>query len=123
MFSFICWNVRSINTFGALERLINLKKIHKLSMIAILEPFANQCQLEFYRMKLLMEGCYSNSNNKIWIFWNSDIKCKVVDTNHQLITMEINHDECTDQFNITFVYAKCKEHLRRPLWGRLIQFV
>ena len=37
----ICWNARSIKVFGAHERLINLKKFHNLSMIAVLDPFAN----------------------------------------------------------------------------------
>ena len=92
-------------------------------MIAILEPFANHSQLDFYRMKLLMDYCYSNSNNKILIFWSNDMKCKVVDMNQQLVTIEAQHEDCIDQFSITYVYAKCTEHLRRPLWGRLIQFV
>ncbi|XP_069148286.1 uncharacterized protein [Solanum lycopersicum] len=36
--------------------------------------------------------------------------------------MEAHHEDCTDQFNITYVYAKCKEHFRRTLWDRLIQW-
>ena len=122
MISLICWNARSINTFGALERLINLKKIHKLTMIAILEPFANSSQLEAYRLKLLMDFCYSNSNNKIWLFWSNDMNCKVIDMDEQLINCEVYHEECSDKFLLTCVYAKCKEHLRKPLWDRLIQW-
>ena len=119
MISFICWNARSINTLGALQRLINLRKIHKLSMIAILETFANHSQLEFYRMKLLMDFCYSNSNNKIWLFWSNEMKCKVIDMDQQPITCEVQHENCNDQFIITYVYAKCKDHLRKPIWDRL----
>ena len=65
MIKMLCWNVRSITTFGALERLINLKKLHNLSTIAILEPFANQSQIESYRINLLIDNCFCNSNNKI----------------------------------------------------------
>lgn len=64
MIKSICWNARSINTLGALERLINLRKLHNLSMIAILEPFANQSQLVSCRIKLLMDKGHSNPNNK-----------------------------------------------------------
>ena len=55
MIKMLCWNARSINTFGVLERLINLRKIHNLAMIAVLEPFSNSTQLEFYRMKIGMD--------------------------------------------------------------------
>ena len=65
-------------------------------MIAILEPFANHSQLEFYRMKLLMDFCYSNSNNKIWLFWSNEMKCKVIDMDQQLITCEVQHEDCND---------------------------
>ena len=51
MIKLLCWNARSINTFGALERLINLRTLHNLSMVAILEPFSNQSQVDSYRMR------------------------------------------------------------------------
>ena len=68
MINLLCWNARSINTFGALERIINLRKLHHLTMIAILEPFVNQSQIESYRLQVMMDNAYNNPNNKIWIF-------------------------------------------------------
>lgn len=41
MISTICWNARSINTQGVLERLQRLKNFHGIFMIAILEPFSD----------------------------------------------------------------------------------
>ena len=73
-------------------------------------------------MKLQMDYSYSYSNNKIWLFFNTDMKCKVVDMNQQLFTLEVTHENSSELFNITYVYAKCKEHLRRPLWDRLLHW-
>ncbi|XP_069155638.1 uncharacterized protein [Solanum lycopersicum] len=50
------------------------------------------------------------------------MKCKVVDMNQQLFTLEVTHENSSELFNITYVYAKCKEHLRRPLWDRLLHW-
>ncbi|WMV30203.1 hypothetical protein MTR67_023588 [Solanum verrucosum] len=40
----------------------------------------------------------------------------------QQITREINHTEAPDTYIKTFVYAKCKEYLRKPLWDKLLHF-
>ena len=122
MIKLICWNARSIKTFGALERLINLRKMHNLSIITILEPFSNTDHLESYRMQMLMNSAYSNSNSKIWLFWSNDVICKVLDSDQQQVTCEIIHVECSEKFIITFVYAKCKDHLRRPLWNSMLKW-
>lgn len=122
MIKFICWNARSINTFGALERLINLRKIHNLAMIAILEPFVNYSHIESYRMQLMMSHSYSNPNNKIWLFWNEEVNCNILDSNQQYITCEIRHEDCNENFIMTYVYAKCKDHLRKPLWDGMLNW-
>ena len=102
MLKMLCWNARSINTFGALERLINLRKMHNLSMIAVLETFSNLSHLESYRMQMLMNCGYSNPNNKIWLFWSNEVTCSILESDQQQITCEINHEECCEKFIITF---------------------
>ncbi len=121
MIKFLCWNIRSINTFGALERLINLKKLHTLSMLAILEPFSNQAHIDSYRMHLLMDHSYSNPNNKIWLFWSNDISCDILESDQQQVTCEISHENCKEKFTMTYVYAKCKDQLRKPLWEVMLK--
>ncbi|TMW81702.1 hypothetical protein EJD97_008293, partial [Solanum chilense] len=118
----ICWNARSINTFGALERLINLRKIHNLSLIAILEPFTNHSQIESYRLQLLMNKSHSNPNNKIWLFWTNEVIYNILESSEQHITCEISHDDCSEKFLMTFVYAKCKDHLRKLLWESMLKW-
>ncbi|TMW88920.1 hypothetical protein EJD97_017904 [Solanum chilense] len=116
------WNARSINTFGALERLINLRKIHNLAMIAILETFTNHSQLDFYRMQMLMNQGHSNPNNKIWLFWSNEVTCNIMESDQQHITCEISHENCSEKFLMTYVYAKCKDQLRRPLWNSMLKW-
>ncbi|KAH0709402.1 hypothetical protein KY284_010829 [Solanum tuberosum] len=115
-------NTRSINSQGSLERLQTLKKMHNLSMIAILEPFSDNSHINTCKIQLNMEQAYCNNNGKIWLFWNSDMKCNILEVEDQHITCELNHVECNAKFLVTFIYAKCKEHLRRPLWDKLIHY-
>ncbi|KAG5580308.1 hypothetical protein H5410_050935 [Solanum commersonii] len=68
-----------------------------------------------------MEQAYCNNNGKIWFFWNSDMACNILEAEDQHITCELKHVKCNANFHVTFIYAKCKEHLRRPLWDKLIQ--
>ncbi|KAK4729617.1 hypothetical protein R3W88_022605 [Solanum pinnatisectum] len=67
-----------------------------------------------------MKQAVSNCNGKIWLFWNNDVDCVVLEEDEQQITCQFNHIELQNQFFITFVYAKCKDNLRRPLWNRML---
>ncbi|WMV50073.1 hypothetical protein MTR67_043458, partial [Solanum verrucosum] len=64
----------STNTKGSLERLQTLKKLYHLSFIAILEPFADQSNIDIVRIQLQMDHAVSNSNGKIWLFWSNEEK-------------------------------------------------
>ncbi|KAG5605800.1 hypothetical protein H5410_027292 [Solanum commersonii] len=70
---------------------------------------------EIHRHQLTMDHAMSNCNGKIWLFWNLDVECKVLDEDDQQVTCEIAHNELQTQFTTTIIYAKCKDHLRRPL--------
>ncbi|KAK4721510.1 hypothetical protein R3W88_011743 [Solanum pinnatisectum] len=69
-----------------------------------------------------MDHAAGNPNGKIWLFWTNDTTCKVLETDEQQITCEINHTAIPETYIKTFVYAKCKEYLRKPLWDRLLHF-
>lgn len=122
MISTITWNAypRGINTQGVMERLNKLKNIHHLSMITILEPFSDISQLHNFKNQLAMDKAISNPNGKIWIFWFVDIDCKILEMDEQQITCEITHVTLLIPFIITLVYAKCKNHLRRPKWEEFL---
>jgi len=106
MISTIIWNARGINTQGATERLKNLKNIHQISMIAVLEPFSDKSQINMFKSMLAMDHATSNINGKIWLFWNTDIVCTVLETDEQQVTCEISHTEIQGTYIKTFVYAK-----------------
>ncbi|XP_055814708.1 uncharacterized protein LOC129884436 [Solanum dulcamara] len=104
-----------------MERIKLLKNIHHISIIAILEPFSDNTQLQYFRNLLNMDYATHNPNGKIWIFWTKDVSCTILENEEQLITCDINHVMSPNQFITTFVYAKCKDHLRRPLWDSMLQ--
>ncbi|KAK6773761.1 hypothetical protein RDI58_028999 [Solanum bulbocastanum] len=79
MISTIIWNVRGINTQGVLERIKMFRKLHQPSIIAILEPFADKNHVQNFKVQLAMEQAVSNCNGKIWVFWNKDIDCAVLE--------------------------------------------
>ena len=91
-------------------------------MIAILEPFTNQSQLEFYRLQLLMNKGYCNPNNKIWIFWSTEVTCNILESDQQQVTCEISYEGYSEKFLMTYVYAKCKDSLRKPLWDSMLRW-
>lgn len=74
MIGAICWHARSINTKGSMESLQNLRKMHNLAIIAILEPFADNSHLNSCKIQLNMDKAYCNQNGKIWIFWNNNVE-------------------------------------------------
>ncbi|KAK4733781.1 hypothetical protein R3W88_008042 [Solanum pinnatisectum] len=120
MISAIIWNVRGITTQGALERIKTLRKLHHLSIMAILEPFSDSNLIQSFMHQMNMEQAVSNGNGKIWLFWSKDIDCVVLEEDDQQITCEFSHNEIQEHFTITFVYAKCKDQLRRPLWDKML---
>ena len=58
---------------------------------------------------------------KLGFFWISDIHCNILDEDEQQITCNMKYNELPYQFANTFVYDKCKNHLRRSLWDKMIQ--
>ncbi|WMV07509.1 hypothetical protein MTR67_000894 [Solanum verrucosum] len=95
--------------------------MHNLTMIVILEPFADSSQINSYRIQLNMDKAHSNPNAKIWLFWAGELECNVLDTDEQHTTYELKHLDYPEKFIISYVYAKCKDQLRRPLWDNLMQ--
>ncbi|TMX00200.1 hypothetical protein EJD97_001201, partial [Solanum chilense] len=61
-----------------------------------------------FKVHLNMDNATSNCNGKIWVFWNTDVDCNILDEDEQQITCDIKHNELQRQFITTFVYAKCK---------------
>lgn len=95
--------------------------MHHLSIITLLEPFSYSINVQNFKIKLAIENTASNYNGKILVFCNGDVDNIISDEDAQKITYDFNHNEVKNKFTTTFVYAKCKYHLRRPLWDKLLQ--
>ncbi|XP_019257599.1 PREDICTED: uncharacterized protein LOC109235801 [Nicotiana attenuata] len=62
----IIWNVRSVNTQQAFERLITMHRQHHFEFIWILEPMQQAGKLERYRRRIGLAQAVVNISNKIW---------------------------------------------------------
>lgn len=67
-------------------------------MTLILEPFADNAYLNNYKILLNMEKVVRNPNGEIWMFWNSDLNCEVLESDEQHITCTIQHVEYKGKF-------------------------
>lgn len=58
---------------------------------------------------------------KFGFFWSSDVECNILDKDEKQITCNMKHSELQYQFTSIFVYSKCKDDRRRPLWEKMLQ--
>ncbi|XP_075087694.1 uncharacterized protein LOC142169691 [Nicotiana tabacum] len=66
-----------------------------------------------------MHKTTANVNNKIWVFWDQKFSGTVLDHDEQQMTIELEHVEAHDPFQVTVIYAKCKPSMRILLWKTL----
>lgn len=117
MIKSLYWNTRSINTDGALERLKQMINFEKYLIIAISKPFYKKDKLEKYKKILGYQNAYSTCNSQIWLFWNNNLDCQILDTDDQQVSCIVKMDNTTAV--VSLIYAKCYEHLRELLWDKL----
>lgn len=80
-----------------------------------MEPFSNNKHIHNFKIYLAMENVVTSCNGKICVFFNEDIEGVISDEDEQQITCEVKNNEVQNNFTITFIYAKCKDLLRRLL--------
>lgn len=69
-----------------------------------------------------MTNCFSNSNNKIWLFWSHDIICDILDNMDQIVNCWLSHITIDTPVYISIVYAKCTSVEREELWNDMRYF-
>lgn len=100
-----------------------LKKMRNISMIAIFEPFADNSQINKYKLLRIMDNATCNHNGKFfWLFQSKDVECDILKGHDQHITCIVEHVEHNENFMDSCIYSKCKDHLRRPLLYKLFHF-
>ncbi|XP_070002742.1 uncharacterized protein LOC142165914 [Nicotiana tabacum] len=89
----IIWNVRSVNTMQAFERLITMHRKHHFEFIGILEPMHQSHKMERYRARIGLAQA--------------------------VLTLRLTHTETHFELILTLVYAKCDRIERIELWDTL----
>jgi len=111
------WNIRSVRSHKALDRLIDLNKRHRYKYIALMEPFQGPHELEQYKRRLGFQNAFCNCSAKIWIFWDEDWTWEVVRDNVQHLS--VRFEAGSVKFMVTAVYARCDALERLELWEEL----
>nr|XP_016515140.1 PREDICTED: uncharacterized protein LOC107831859 [Nicotiana tabacum] len=79
----------------------------------------NARKIDKYKRILGYQSCFSNCDNKIWIFWSSDYVIEILEDREQYVLLPISNSVGTQPFYISAVYAKCDETLRCRLWEEI----
>ncbi|XP_070017110.1 uncharacterized protein LOC142172446 [Nicotiana tabacum] len=115
----IIWNVRSVNTMQAFERLVTMHRKHHFEFIGILEPMQQSHKMERYRARIGLAQAVVNVSNKIWAFIDKIFEVTILYNMTQQLTLRLTHTETHVELILTLVYAKCNRIERIELWDSL----
>ncbi|XP_075108851.1 uncharacterized protein LOC142180698 [Nicotiana tabacum] len=115
----IIWNVRSVNTIQAFERLIKMHRKHHFEFIGILEPMQQSHKMERYKARIGLAQAEVNVSNKIWAFIDEIFEVTILYNMTQQLTLRLTHTETHVELILTLAYAKCDRIERIELWDSL----
>lgn len=115
----IIWNIRSIRSQKAFQRVQMLHKYHNFAFIGLLEPFQHTRVIDRYRSRIQMPWVFHNYSGKIWCFINQGFDAQVVMDTDQQITHQLKDHNNGNDFLITTVYVKYDRGQRHQLWDNL----
>ncbi|XP_070002593.1 uncharacterized protein LOC142165947 [Nicotiana tabacum] len=115
----LIWNIRSVNTQQAFERLTKMHRQNHYDFVGLMEPKQQAKKLERYRNKIGLAQAISNVSNKIWAFIDEVFEVTVMYNMVQQLTLRLFHTETHVEFVLTLIYAKCDAIERIELWDSL----
>lgn len=115
----IIWNIRSVNTKNAFERLVTMPRQYEFHFIGQMEPMQNSNKLEEYRRNLGMTHAFVNISNKVWAFVEEDYDVEVIFDIEKQLTLRLLNVQSHKEFIVTLVYAKCDATQRIELWDTM----
>ncbi|XP_070008762.1 uncharacterized protein [Nicotiana sylvestris] len=115
----LIWNIRSVNTQQAFERLTKMHRQNHYEFVGLMEPKQQAKKLERYRNKIGLAQAISNVSNKIWAFIYEVFEVTVMYNMVQQLTLQLFHTESHVEFVLTLIYAKCDAIERIELWDSL----
>ncbi|XP_059295379.1 uncharacterized protein LOC132048699 [Lycium ferocissimum] len=107
---------KGVKSKKAIHRLKKIIHIHKIKIVAILEPFVSINKIDAYMRYLGFQYSLNNLNGKIWFFWNSNYRTSIISNTDQQITIKMSHSVSGKHLFITTIYAKCTAAERKDLW-------
>ncbi|XP_019241851.1 PREDICTED: uncharacterized protein LOC109221873 [Nicotiana attenuata] len=115
----LIWNITSVNTQQAFERLIKMHRKHHYDFIGLMEPMQQTRTLERYRSRIGFAQAIANVSNKIWAFIDEVYEVTIMYNMVQQLTLRLFHTENHVEIVLTLVYAKCDAIERIELWDSL----
>ncbi|XP_019244275.1 PREDICTED: uncharacterized protein LOC109224143 [Nicotiana attenuata] len=94
----LVWNIRSVNTERAFERLITMHRKYHFEFIGLMEPKQQSRKLERYRRQIDFEQAIVNTSNKIWAFIDGKYDVTVVIDAVQQLTLRLYDIEEEKEF-------------------------
>lgn len=80
----IFWNIRSVNSQQAFERLTNLNRRNQYWHIGLMEPFQDSSNIEMYERTLGHHTELANCSGKFWLFVREELETSSIsDTTQQ----------------------------------------
>lgn len=117
----LIWNLRSVRTQNAFQRVQLLHNFHKFNFVALMEPFQHVTYLNRFTRRLRMAKGYANNNGKIWLFVNHGFEVVKVSNSDQQFTVQIKNLATNFTSVVTIVYAKCDPNQILELWEDIAQ--
>ncbi|XP_019154348.1 PREDICTED: uncharacterized protein LOC109150827 [Ipomoea nil] len=78
------------------------------------------CWLDTFRLRLGFDYTFAGVNDKLWLFWNSDLALTFEYESDKSVSVSCGHATIPFAFWLSFVYAKTRDRLRVPLWAELL---
>ncbi|XP_060202706.1 uncharacterized protein LOC132631120 [Lycium barbarum] len=113
------WNIRSVNTQQAFERVVLLHRQKHFNYVALLEPFQHVRHIDMYKLWLNMGTSWHNVNGKIWLFVDAEIQVEIMRDTEQLLSCRFTHLGDGQELVLTVVYASTDRSGRIALWEDL----
>src|SRR5688572_29937996 len=104
MIKALIWNIRSVKSHRAFQRVQMLHNFHKFGFIALLEPFQQVATINRYKRRLKAPEAFHNTNGQIWVFVNNGFNATVISNSNQQLSLKLHNLDMDLEFTVTIVY-------------------
>lgn len=115
MFNLLTWNVRGLANKPTMRRIEALCKLHKVLIIAIIEPTLPAKRVKQIQMQL----GFSTAIKDIWIVATKDTNLCFIDDFEQVLSVRVGYSTLNQHPLLTVVHGSCSSG-RGGLWDHLL---